>query len=82
MIGAYNGLFALFPLLLLFSTVLGFGVARRADAVVNYLRAQENGIVNIDVRKGPSRYDQHAGVQEAYFEARLKNLSSEYDFVS
>ncbi len=48
----------------------------------NYLRAQENGIVNIDVRKGPSRYDQHAGVQEAFFEARLKNLSSDYDFVS
>jgi len=48
----------------------------------NYLQAQENGIVNIDVRKGPSRYDQHAGVQEAFFEARLKSLSSEYDFVS
>jgi hypothetical protein len=48
----------------------------------NYLQAQENGIVNIDVRKGPSRYDQHAGVQEAFFEARLKTLSSEYDFVS
>jgi hypothetical protein len=48
----------------------------------NYLQTQENGIVNIDVRKGPSRYDQHAGVQEAFFEARLKNLSNEYDFVS
>lgn len=48
----------------------------------NYLAAQENGIVNIDVRKGTTRYDQHAGLQEAFVEARLKNLSNDYDFVS
>jgi hypothetical protein len=48
----------------------------------NYLSAQENGIVNIDVTKGTTRYDQHAGLQEAFFEYRLKDLSNEYDFVS
>ena len=48
----------------------------------NYLAVQENGIVNIDVRKGTTRYDQHAGLQEAFVEARLKNLSNDYDFVS
>ncbi|HLW77682.1 MAG TPA: carboxypeptidase-like regulatory domain-containing protein, partial [Bryobacteraceae bacterium] len=34
----------------------------------NYLAVQENGIVNIDVRKGTTRYDQHAGLQEAFAE--------------
>jgi carboxypeptidase family protein len=48
----------------------------------NYVSTQENGIVNIDVRKGTTRYDQHAGLQEAFFELRLKDLSNEYDFVS
>lgn len=48
----------------------------------NYLAVQENGIVNIDVRKGTTRYDQHAGLQEAFAEVRLKDLSNEYDFVS
>jgi len=48
----------------------------------NYLAVQENGLVNIDVRKGDTRYDQHAGLQEAFVEARLKNLSNDYDFVS
>jgi hypothetical protein len=48
----------------------------------NYVAVQENGIVNIDVRKGTTRYDQHAGLQEAFVEARLKNLSNDYDFVS
>ena len=48
----------------------------------NYLAAQENGIVNIDVRKGTTRYDQHAGLQEAFVEAKIKDLSNEYDFVS
>ncbi len=48
----------------------------------NYLAVQENGIVNIDVRKGDTRYDQQAGLQEAFVEARLKNLSNDYDFVS
>ncbi|MGD1095745.1 MAG: hypothetical protein ABSB35_27595, partial [Bryobacteraceae bacterium] len=49
---------------------------------LNYLATQENGIVNINVLKGTDRYDNHAGLQEGFFEMRLKNLSNEYDFVS
>lgn len=49
---------------------------------LNYLDTKENGIVNPDPAKGPSRYDQHEGVQEAFAEVRLKDLSTEYDFVS
>ena len=49
---------------------------------VNYFAAKERGIVNIDVRKGTDRFDNHVGLQEAFVEAKLKDLSSEYDFVS
>ena len=49
---------------------------------INYLNVQENGIVNVDVRKGTTRLDTHVGLQEAFFEAKLKDLSSSYDFVS
>ena len=53
-----------------------------AEVNVNYLAVQENGIVNPDVRKGDTRLDSHAGLQEAFFEAKLKDLSHAYDFVS
>ena len=49
---------------------------------VNYIHTQENGIVNIDVRKGNTRLDAHLGLQEAFFEAKLKDLSHDFDFVS
>lgn len=49
---------------------------------VNYLMAQENGIVNIDVRKGTIRTDAHVGLQEAFVEVKLKDLSHAYDFTS
>src|SRR5579864_5325927 len=49
---------------------------------INYLHAQENGVVNFDVRNGDTRLDAHLGVQEAFVEAKIKDLSSSYDFVS
>ncbi len=49
---------------------------------VNYIHTQENGIVNIDVRKGTTRLDAHIGLQEAFVEAKLFDLSSSFDFVS
>lgn len=49
---------------------------------VNYLAAEENGIVNIDVRKGTTRLDAHLGLQEAFVEVKLADLSHAYDFVS
>ena len=49
---------------------------------LNYLATKERGIVNIDVRKGTDRFDEHVGLQEAFFEAKLHDLSNEYDFVS
>ena len=49
---------------------------------VNYLWAQENGVVNFDVRKGTTRLDSHLGLQEGFVEVKLKDLSNQYDFVS
>jgi hypothetical protein len=49
---------------------------------VNYLAAQENGVVNFDVRKGTTRLDAHLGLQEGFAEVKLKDLSNQYDFVS
>ena len=52
------------------------------DVNVNYLLTQENGIVNPDPRKGTDREDSHASLQEAFVEAKILDLSDDYDFVS
>jgi hypothetical protein len=49
---------------------------------VNYVKVQERGILNIDVRKGTTRLDSHVALQEAFVEVKLKDLGHEYDFVS
>ena len=48
----------------------------------NYLRTEETGVVNVDIREGQHRFDAHAGLQEAYVEAKLADVSVNYDFVS
>lgn len=52
------------------------------EASLNYLDVQELGIVSSDVRKGTTRFDDHVGLQEAFFEYKLHDLSPNYDFVS
>ena len=49
---------------------------------VNYLRTEENNIVNIDVREGKTRRRQDFGLEEAFAELKLLTLSRHYDFVS
>jgi hypothetical protein len=49
---------------------------------VNYLNARELGIVNVDVRNGTTRLDSHAGLQEAFVEYKIRDLSPNYDFLS
>jgi hypothetical protein len=49
---------------------------------LNYLHTRERGVVNFDVREGTTRLDSHVGIQEAYVEAKLTDLSPEFDFVS
>lgn len=49
---------------------------------VNYLDVREVGIVNVDVRDGTTRLDTHAGLQEAFAEYKIHDLSPNYDFLS
>ncbi len=49
---------------------------------LNFLQTRERGIVNVDTRKGTNRFDSHVGLQEAFVEAKLRDLSPNYDFVS
>ncbi len=52
------------------------------EASLNYLDVQELGVVSPDVRKGTTRFDDHLGLQEAFVEVKLHDLSPNYDFVS
>lgn len=49
---------------------------------VNFLKVRENGIVSVDPRAGTTRFDTRVGLQEAFVEKRLLNLSNNFDFVS
>lgn len=51
-------------------------------SVPNYLNARENGIVNIDVRRGTNRVDLHASLEEAFAEVKLFDTNDNYDAVS
>jgi hypothetical protein len=52
------------------------------EVSLNYLDVQELGIVSPDVRKGTTRFDDHIGLQEAFVEVKLHDLSPNYDFIS
>jgi hypothetical protein len=49
---------------------------------VNFLDVRELGIVSADVRDGTTRLDAHAGIQEAFAEYKIHDLSPNYDFLS
>ena len=49
---------------------------------INYLAVQEPGIVNVNPANGTTRLDTHVGLQEAFAEVKLADLSDSYDFVS
>jgi len=49
---------------------------------LNYLDVRELGVVNINVKAGTTRLDSHIGLQEAFGEVKLADLSPNYDFVS
>lgn len=48
-------------------------------SVPNYLNARENGIVNIDVRRGTTRTDFHASLEDAFAEVKLFDTNDNYD---
>jgi hypothetical protein len=51
-------------------------------SIPNYLNARENGVVNIDVRRGTNRTDTHFSLEEAFAEVKLLDVNSNYDFIS
>jgi hypothetical protein len=51
-------------------------------SIPNYLNARENGVVNIDVRRGTNRTDSHFSLEEAFVEKKLFDVNANYDFVS
>jgi hypothetical protein len=48
----------------------------------NYVNARENGVINIDVRRGTSRTDTQFSLEEAFVEKKIADVDSNYDFVS
>jgi hypothetical protein len=48
----------------------------------NFVRARENGVVNIDVRRGTTRTDTHFSLEEAFAEVKLEDVNSNFDFIS
>jgi Carboxypeptidase regulatory-like domain len=49
---------------------------------LNNLDVRELGIVSPNVLAGTDRFDDHLGIQEAFVEVKLHDLSDNYDFVS
>jgi Carboxypeptidase regulatory-like domain len=52
------------------------------EASLNYLDVRELGIVGPNVAQGTTRFDTHVGLQEAFFEYKIADLSPNYDFIS
>lgn len=49
---------------------------------VNYATAEEAGVLKRDPRSGTHRYDNHIGMQEAFADVHIRNVSDRYDFDS
>jgi hypothetical protein len=49
---------------------------------LNLLQTRERGLVDVDVTDGTNRFDTHTGLQEGFVEAKLHDLSPDFDFVS
>lgn len=59
-----------------------FRIRLTPEINLNFLQTRERGLVNVDPRKGTNRFDDHAGLQEGFVEAKIHDLSPNYDFVS
>ena len=49
---------------------------------LNFINTAEHGAVNFDVRRGTNRLASHVGLQEAFGEVKIADLSANYDFIS
>ncbi|MBV8855948.1 MAG: carboxypeptidase regulatory-like domain-containing protein [Acidobacteria bacterium] len=51
-------------------------------SVPNYVRAREQGVINIDPRRGTTRTDWHFSFEEAFAEVKLEDVNANYDAIS
>jgi hypothetical protein len=51
-------------------------------SIPNYVNARENGVINIDVRRGTNRTDTQVSLEEAFGEVKLADVNANFDFVS
>lgn len=51
-------------------------------SVPNYVRAREQGVLNIDPRRGTTRTDWQFSFEEAFAEVKLEDVNANYDAVS
>lgn len=51
-------------------------------SIPNYVNARENGVVNIDVRRGTNRTDSQVSLEDAFAEVKIADVDANYDFVS
>lgn len=48
----------------------------------NYVNARENGVINIDVRRGTNRTDTQVSLEEAFGEVKIADVNANFDFIS
>ena len=51
-------------------------------SVPNYVNAREQGVINIDPRRGTNRTDSHVSFEEAFAEVKLEDVNANFDFIS
>lgn len=51
-------------------------------SVPNYVNARENGVINIDPRRGTNRTDTHISFEDAFGEYKIFDTDTNFDFVS
>ncbi|MGA2371174.1 MAG: carboxypeptidase-like regulatory domain-containing protein [Candidatus Korobacteraceae bacterium] len=49
---------------------------------LNFLQTRERGLVNVNVEDGTNRFSAWTGMQQAFVEAKIHDLSPNYDFIS
>lgn len=48
----------------------------------NYVNARENGVINIDVRRGTTRTETQVSLEEAFVEKKIADVNANFDFIS
>ena len=48
----------------------------------NYVRAREQGVINIDPRRGTTRTDTQVSLEEAFAEFKIEDVNANFDFIS